>query len=252
MTTYSRNFLTSIPNFDFDKVFEDFIDPERLTKFKIKRSWNRESELFNALQLQPDTAFVYEGCYFWVDKNQYNHTQLRMACPVDVNNEYSFDPSKPGAAPHKYISIDRYNSPFMNWYAKTFPDKYKKDSDYYRKNSSYEHFLSGVIDNLRQKLNVARKARRSYLRTKIAEDPSFAKEVVVVGDIERTQASLAVLKELGELRGIIDSIISGIGKGGVSEATISNYSNLIGTMGSDRRSIVQPLRKHFLKKSKRK
>lgn len=90
------------------------------------------------------------------------------------------------------------------------------------------------------------------IRKSMKEDPAFAAHVETVGAIEKTQETLQVVAKLSRLRSCLDSIISGIEKSSLSEETVHEYSSMVRALGSDRRDIVAPLRKFFVKKPNKK
>ncbi|MFA6049765.1 MAG: hypothetical protein WC761_01090 [Candidatus Paceibacterota bacterium] len=257
MLSYKEIDLTEIAKikaFDFAKLFEDIVVPEKLTALKLKKTYY--GGYTDILATQSGAAISSGGMYLFVEKSarstNYRYHDASLIVPLDSEDNYTNIP----AEIVRYISLEpsQYagdmGKMFLKWWSANFKSSYA--AEYARTNEAYRTGMAQLWDFFQDKWNEARRARRATIREKMSNDPSFATEVKVTGDIEKTQASLAVLSELGKLRSVIDSIISGVGKNGVSEDTIDTYSRLMGSMGSDRRSIVSPLRKHFLKKNKKK
>jgi len=96
--------------------------------------------------------------------------------------------------------------------------------------------------------SAAKSAAIDNFKKKLAEDPIFANEQKVLGDIDRTKAIMAVMQPLQRLRSATDSVIAGIGKGSLSAATLKEWSQAVNTIGNNRLPILAPLKKYFIKK----
>jgi len=94
--------------------------------------------------------------------------------------------------------------------------------------------------------------RMKEVEKALVTDPSFAKELETEISIEKTQASLEILKRIGELRDVCDLVSAGIKKGQMSLESIERYSKVVGELGTDRLSITGPLRRFFATGSKKK
>jgi len=108
------------------------------------------------------------------------------------------------------------------------------------------------LDRVLSAYNALVSEATAKLKERIISNPELLEEAKTLYSIEQTQATLAVVKELGKLKGCVDTILSGITKGTVSEATISQYSALLSDMGRDKRPVVGVLRKYYQEKKEKK
>jgi len=95
-------------------------------------------------------------------------------------------------------------------------------------------------------------ARIAEVRRRLKTDPAFAAEQHAVLSAEGTTIKLEMIKEVGEMKNLLERLISGISKGTVSSETLVAYNNIVSDSYHARRSFIAKVRKNFTPPKKRK
>lgn len=91
--------------------------------------------------------------------------------------------------------------------------------------------------------NVVINDQLKAIRAKVRDDAGFAKQFHDTTSALQTVSRLELIKEISELRACLETLVSGISKGSVSQATLDKYVYLVSEANADRRSFVSDVKK---------